>query len=59
MALTQNRTEANPYSMPSNSMKGGNAMESMGMIFALWDTLMQTVGSVALVVIAVKLGKTD
>ena len=50
--------EANPYSIASNPVKGGNAME-MGMIFALWDTLMQTVGSVALVVIAVKLGKTD
>ncbi len=27
----------------------------MGMVFALWDTLAQTVGAVSLVVIAVKI----
>ena len=31
----------------------------MGLVFALWDTLMQTVSAVALVVVAIKLGKTD
>ncbi len=29
----------------------------MGMVFALWDTLMQTTVAVSLVVIACKLGK--
>tara|TARA_R100000458_G_scaffold56081_1_gene60644 strand:+ start:1271 stop:1426 length:156 start_codon:yes stop_codon:yes gene_type:complete len=48
-------TEAKPHSIASNLVRRW-AME-VGLVMALWDTLMQTAGAVSLVVIACKIGK--
>ena len=52
---TRHKTEAKPHSIASNLVRRW-AME-IGLVVALWDTLMQTAGAVSLVVIACKIGK--